>query len=733
MNNLFTGDAFSLRVESQLAILDFDLKSDKVNKFDFKVAEELGTCLDLISKTPKINTLIVFSKKPGIFVAGADLEIIKGFKGKDQAADASKLGQELFSKFEDLKINTIAAIKGVCLGGGCEWALTFKHRLMSDDSKTMMGLPEVKLGLLPGWGGTFRLPKLIGVQSALDMILTGKNIRPKKALKTGLVDQVFPSADFEQRALEFARKVSTSNKIPAKKKTKKSIVNKILDNTPFGRAIVFSQAKKTVMKQTKGHYPAPLKILQLIKNQFGKGRDPSMKAEAKAWSEVWDTPEHKNLLTLFFMIQDNKKESGTSLEESSLKALPSITSIGVLGAGVMGGGIASQSSKSKKYVLMKDINQAAIASGLAHAGGFFNKQKKRRRMTKYEVQSNMDRISGQLGYQGFKDLDMVIEAIVENLDIKKKVFTELETKVSNDCIIASNTSSLCLEDMVSAFAKPERFVGLHFFNPVEKMPLVEVISQAKTSPEVLARAVQYSRDIGKTPVVCKDGPGFLVNRLLLPWLNEATYMLNEGFEISRLDKVMKNFGMPMGPCELLDEVGLDVGCKVAKVLHDAFGERAQPSTALDLLYAATKPGDSQRLGRKNGLGLYNWTGPGGKKQDPDSVAIKEILFKNSVVPDPKKLTDEDLQNRMIFPMINEAAIALSDGIVDKAWCADLAMIFGTGFPPFRGGLLKYADTVGVKNIVAELEKLTKNQGNRIAPSKELIAVAEAGGFYKKYA
>lgn len=731
MKNIFSGNAFSLDLDERLAIVTFDLKGASANIISVEVAMELEKVIELVEAgNLDIGAMLFRSAKKNSFIVGADVNSIQGMKDVKELHQGILRGQDLYNRIDDLKIPTIVAIEGPCVGGGMEISLAHKYRLLSDHPKTILGLPEVKLGLLPGWGGTYRLTHLLGLQNSLDMMLTGKNIRPSKAIKTGLVDKVIPHEMFQDASLEFAKNVAKTGKLPTKKPIKKAFMHKILDNNFAGRALVYSQAKKTVMRQTGGHYPAPLKILDLVEDTWGSARNIHLEKERIAFGELWATPASKNLVNLFFMMENSKKDSGTNLSAEQLKALPAIENLGVLGAGVMGGGIAAQAAKSSFPVLMKDLNFKAIELGLDHASKLFRKKLKRRHINKYEYQQIMDRIHGQLDYDAFMDLDFIVEAIVENMDVKKKVFVELENNISDDCIVASNTSGLRLNEMAAAFRKPERFVGLHFFNPVDKMPLVEVIYHESSSPEAIAKVVAFSKKLGKTPVVCKDGTGFVVNRLLFPYLSEAVYVLGEGVSIKEIDSHMKSFGMPMGPFELMDVVGLEIGVKFAETQNEAFGERATVSPLMLKLKKALfdENGKGVRLGQKTGIGFYHWPKDSNKKGDVDIEGINKLIF-DGKAPKKKSIKRDALQRRITYSMINEAAIMLSEGIVKEPWQVDLAMIFGTGFPPFRGGLLKYAESEGLDKIVAELEELSKVHGRRIAPSDALKDYASRGSFY----
>jgi 3-hydroxyacyl-CoA dehydrogenase/enoyl-CoA hydratase/3-hydroxybutyryl-CoA epimerase len=734
MTTLFEGKAFRLEQDGDLGLLTFDLKGEKVNKFSDVSMPELGDILkDFKKKHPTLKALLIRSAKPGSFIVGADLNLVRSMKSANESETASREGQRVFNLLEDIGLPTVVAIDGPCAGGGTEMSLAAKYRVVSDSSRTAISLPEVNLGFLPGWGGTYRLPRLVGLGTALDMILTGKNIRGDKAVKIGLADQVIPAAMFAEESVRLARRLASGEK-PFKPRKDPTLAQKLQDPPSIlqkfwaGRRFVFQQAKKGVLGKTRGNYPGPLRILDVMEKSWGDRREKALDLEAKAFGELWATNESKALVGLYFLSEEAKKDTGVSLSAEEVKALPKIQEVAVLGAGVMGGGIASQSAAKGMRTLVKDINWDSVSKGLAHAKKLASESLKRKKITKVEAEAWMGRVRGQTDYSGFKAVDLVIEAVVENLDVKKAVFKELEGVTRPDCILASNTSSLRVSDMAVALQDPSRLVGLHFFNPVHKMPLVEVISHDKVSPEAVARAVQYVKDIGKTPVVVKDGPGFLVNRILMPWLNEAGYCLLEGYSIEEMDRTLKNFGMPMGPCELLDEIGLDVAVKVAKILYKDLGERSKPSDAIDRILSEK---DNKRLGRKSGLGFYKWDRPGGKRVETDEAGINTLVFGPKPAPKAPEHTAESLVRRQIFPMINEAAVILKEGLTAGPAQVDLAMIFGTGFAPFRGGLLRYADSVGLERVVAELERLSEIHGARLKPSDALKEFAANGGrFYR---
>jgi 3-hydroxyacyl-CoA dehydrogenase / enoyl-CoA hydratase / 3-hydroxybutyryl-CoA epimerase len=730
---LFAGRCFQLDAWEGVGVITFDYENERINKFSALSIPELGLLLDEIkNKHRDLKSILFRSAKKDSYIVGADLDQIKSMLHRDEAYKASREGQSVFTKIEDLGIPSVAAIHGPSMGGGTEVSLCCSYRVCSDSSKTMIAVPEIKLGFIPGWGGTYRLPKLLGLPNGLDMILTGKNIYPSKAIKTGLVDDVIPAELFEEKSLEWAKKLADGwRPAPRKKKSIFTDSSKLLQSNFLGRAIIFREARKTVMKETRGNYPAPLRALRVLEAHYGDSREKFLAAEAEAFADLWSTHESRNLVSLFFLTELAKKDTGTSLSMDEVKKLKPVKSLGVLGAGVMGGGIAYQSAgKGGLRTLVKDLQWDAVSKALAHAGDLLRAELKKKRLTAVEVNHMMARIRGQTDYSSFRGVDLVIEAVVENLEIKKKVFAELETQVDDDCLIATNTSSLQVKDMAVAFKKPDRFIGLHFFNPVHKMPLVEVIRHAGSSEIAIARGVAYVKAIGKTPVVVGDGPGFLVNRILIPWLNESGFCLLEGHRIAKLDRLLKDFGMPMGPCELMDEIGLDVGVKVAHILEKDLGARSQTSDAMEKVLAKNKDAAQARLGRKSGLGFYKWEKPGGRRQEPDQEAIDQLLFENGRAPAAPSVTDDSLVRRMIFPMINEAAAILAEKIAAGPEQVDLAMIFGTGFPPFRGGLLRYADSIGLQEIVTDLEAFEAHLGQRFKPSEALKSFAKGPGkFY----
>ncbi|HEY0556588.1 MAG TPA: 3-hydroxyacyl-CoA dehydrogenase NAD-binding domain-containing protein [Thermoanaerobaculia bacterium] len=698
----------------RLATLTFDSPDKKVNVFTRGAFQELEAMLQELGGRKDIGALILLSGKPGSFIAGADVEEIARVTDPVEAEAGSRIGHRLFSAWEALPFPTIAAIRGVCLGGGLEISLASTYRVASDRPETKMGLPEVRLGILPGWGGSTRLPRRIGIAEALDLILTGKTVVGRKALKLGLIDALLPDARFLDTLRDFAlERMDAPRRADDEAFDFKEL---LLEKNPLGRKILFDQARKKTLETTRGHYPAPLRAIEVVKVGIEDGPRAGFDAEARAVAELATSRTAKNLIHVFRLTEEAKKETGLP------GAAPrEVHSTAVLGAGVMGGGIAQLiAAETDLPVRMKDVRAEALASGMEHASRLFNKQVERRRLSLPESRRKMTLLHSTLDYSGFRPVDLVIEAIVENLGVKQEVFAETAKHVADGAILASNTSSLSIAGIGAKTPHPERVVGMHFFNPVDRMPLVEVIAAEGSDPEAVNTVFAFTRKLGKTPVLVKDTPGFLVNRLLMFYSTEALWLLDEGYRIEDLDRAMTEWGMPMGPMALTDEVGIDVATKVAHILHEAFADRLPLPEWLDRLP------QSGRLGTKNGKGLYRYEGR--ERKEPDA-SVYPLLGLDPRVdnPDPSGIAD-----RMVLPMVNEAARCLEEGVVRSAADLDLSLIFGTGFPPFRGGLCRWADQEGLPRILSTLERLESGVGDRFAPSEALRATAAAGGFYARF-
>ncbi|MGZ3687082.1 MAG: 3-hydroxyacyl-CoA dehydrogenase NAD-binding domain-containing protein, partial [Bdellovibrionota bacterium] len=710
--------------------LTFDLPGEKVNKLGKRVLDEFDRLLpelEQMGKDGKIDALVLLSGKPGNFIAGADIDMFTQVKTAQEAEELSRAGQKLMSRWEDLPYPTVAAINGSALGGGFEFALASSAILMSNDASAKIGLPEVMLGIIPGAGGCVRLPRRVGLATALDMILTSKNLNGERAYKGGITEGVLPKENFDENALRWVKtnlkalKSGQSLRKEPKLGGMGGAVGSVMEKTAIGRMVILKKAREGVVSKTRGHYPAPLEAIAVIsangaaygERLKGSAREKALSREAKGFGKLAVTDVSRNLVRIFFMTEAVKRSKG--LPAGTTAQAHVIHTGAVLGAGVMGGGIAQLFAEKDISTRMKDLTTGALATGIQAASKIFYKQVQKKKINKRGYLQKINHIAPTLDYSGFGSADVVVEAIVENLDVKKKVLSEAETYVKDDCVIASNTSSLSISKMQTALRKPERFVGMHFFNPVHRMPLIEVIRGEKTSDEAVSTVFQFSKLLGKTPIVVKDAPGFLVNRLLAPYLNEATYLLADGAPIDEIDRVLLSFGMPMGPMELIDEVGVDVGAKVAHILHEAFGARMLPAPMNDKVVA------SGRLGKKNGKGMYVYEDKGRKRVlDPK---IYEVL---GMTPKSAAVSDEEILERCVLPMINEASRCLEEGIVASPSEVDLGMIMGTGFPPFRGGLLRYADSLGAKTIVERLRKYETRFGARYEPAPAMIARAEHG-------
>lgn len=703
----------------EIAHVEFDMVGEKVNKLNTPMMLRLRDVITEL-KSSSYKAVIFSSKKNKIFIAGADIEEIKSMTTKEQFSVAVKSGQDIYNMLEDIPQITIAAVHGACMGGGCELIMACDYRIASEDSSTRIGLPEIQLGILPGFGGCVRMPRIIGLQAALDIILAGKSLNAKKASKVGLVDKVVHAGILMNETEKMVLDLLQKGKGKRPKKFKSSgAVNGFLECS-VGRGIVCNQAKKGVMKATKGHYPAPLKALEVIEKTYGStDRDAALTVEREAFCELAITDVSRSLIHVFYLTEMVKKQTGV---HGDVKG-KTVTHLGVLGAGTMGGGIAYVAADKGIDVRMKDISNEALAKGYKHAYELWKKLLKKKTIDAFQFKQKMSLVSGTLDYSGFGQMDVLVEAIVEDMNIKRKVIAETAAKMRPDAIIATNTSSLSVTEMSQGHPRPEFFAGMHFFSPVHRMPLVEVIRGDKSSDETIATIFELAKKMGKMPVVVKDGPGFLVNRLLLPYMAEAAFLLQEGMSIEVVDKAfVYEFGMPMGPFELMDSVGLDVCIKVLKIFQKAFGERIEMAPLMAHLEK------SGRLGQKNGKGFYSYSLEG-KKLEVDPTIYQALQLSAPT----NTLTSKECIERGVFAMVNECSLALhQDHIVETPHEVDLAMIMGTGFPPFRGGLLKYADSVGTRYIVDQLDMYAnERKALRLRPTgllKKMVEAKEA--FYK---
>ncbi|MBU2925776.1 fatty acid oxidation complex subunit alpha FadJ [Colwellia sp. 1_MG-2023] len=711
-NVINSNSAFTLvRQENGIAHLVMDVVGDTMNTLKAEFTEQVADVLAEIKADAAITGIVLCSGKQDSFVAGADINMINNCQTKEEVVSLSRQGQMIFSQLEQLNIPVVAAINGACLGGGLELAMACHARVCSDNVKTALGVPEVQLGLLPGSGGTQRLPKLVGIQKALDMMLTGKQLRAKQALKLGLVDDVVPNSIL----IETAEKMALSGKFKRTVKFKSSLINKFLEGTSIGRGIVYKQAEKSVLSKTKGNYPSPMKIIHCVKTGVEESAAKGYQVEAEHFGELAMSPESAQLRNIFFATTEMKKEQGVE------NVMPSkVLKAGVLGGGLMGGGIAFvTATKANIPARIKDIGHEGISHALKYSYDLLNKKVKRRFMRKSEMQKQMSMITGCTDYSGFKNVDIVVEAVFENLELKQNMVVEIESKTKDSTIFASNTSSLPIGKIAEKAARPENVIGLHYFSPVDKMPLVEIIPHATTSDQTISTTVAFAKKQGKTPIVVKDKAGFYVNRILAPYMNEAAILLLAGEPIDKLDKALVDFGFPVGPMQLLDEVGIDVGAKIGPILEADLGERFAAPPAFSKLL------DDGRLGKKANKGFYLY----GKQAKKGKKQVDEGIYTLLNLNPAGSLSSNEIVKRCTYLMLNEAARCLDEGIVRNARDGDIGAIFGIGFPPFLGGPLRYIDNIGAQSLVAQLTQWSQQHGERYAPCEALITMAENGTSY----
>jgi 3-hydroxyacyl-CoA dehydrogenase / enoyl-CoA hydratase / 3-hydroxybutyryl-CoA epimerase len=705
--------AITLTVEDGIAILTFDVAGAPVNTFSHVAQEELRAAFTAVQQTPSIRAVVIISGKRDNFIAGADIEAFLGYTTAAQAEQASRDGHAAFAAVAEGK-PVVCAIHGGCLGGGTELALACHWRIATEHPKTAISLPEVQLGLIPGAGGTQRLPALVGLQAALDMILTGKTVRAKKALQLGLVDEMVHPSILRRVAIQRAMELADGSR--RREPKHRGAGEMLLDENPIGRAIVFRKAKEGVLAKTKGLYPAPLAALDAVAAGYSSDGD-GYQTEARLFGELAMTPESQELVFLFFATTALKRDMG--VEVSPLPDALPVLKLGILGAGFMGAGIASVASPAGTIVRMKDADTVRIAKGLAAVREVVREKLVKKQITRPQFDDLVLSVSGTTDYTGFGNVDMVIEAVFEDLQVKHQVLREIEAVVPERTIIGSNTSTIPIARIAAASARPERVLGMHFFSPVHKMPLLELITHDGNDPQVVVSAVTYGRKLGKTVIVVRDGPGFFANRVLSPYVNAAGLMLDEGVSIESIDEALVKFGFPVGPITLVDEVGLDVATKAGAIVAEAFGARMAPNESLQRVIRAG------RLGRKGKRGFYLYD-DAGKKGGVDS-SIYDLLptgQKRSTQPSAR------IVDRCVYAMVNEAVLCLEDGVLRSARDGDIGAVFGIGFPPFRGGPFRFIDRTGVANVVARLDELEREFPGRYQAAPRLREMAETNArFY----
>jgi len=705
--------AFTTAVENGIALVVLDVPGEPVNTLGAAVKVEFEAILIRMRDDPAIRAVVLLSGKPDSFIAGADIEEFTSITTRSEAERLSFEGQELVSRIETLPKPVVAAIHGACLGGGLELALACHYRIATDHPKTQLGLPEVQLGLLPGAGGCQRLPRLIGVRAALDMILTGRSERGAKAHRLGLVDELVPVSILRAVALAAADRLVRDG-LP-KRSLSTGPAGFLLERTGPGRRVVYAGARKQVLRKTGGHYPAPLAALEVIRVGLEQGITAGLAEEHRAFGDLAVGEVSRKLVQIFFATTALKKDDGVPPGS----AMPrQIRRLGIIGAGFMGTGIAGAAVLNVEVdTRLRDATLERVGKGLKAATDILVERRRRRRLTRPQFDRLSALLSGGSGWEGFRRADLVIEAVFEDLEVKRRVLGEAEAATRPDTIFASNTSTIPIREIAAEARHPERVLGMHFFSPVEKMPLLEVIPTGATSPETIVTAVRFGRRMGKTVIVVGDRPGFWVNRILSPYLNEAGLLLMEGVPTQLIDRTMTRWGFPVGPVALLDEVGLDVAAKVAGVMQEAFGPRMEPADAVNRMLAA------DHLGRKNGRGFYRYRR--GHKAGPNQRAYQLLGV------EPMEGADgAAVERRLVYAMLNEAALACAEGVVRSPRDGDLGALYGIGFPPFRGGPLRLIDDWGADRVVDVLRELSDLYGDRFAPAPSLVAMArDRGRFY----
>lgn len=679
-----------------------------VNTLSPALVTEFEAVFKEIEGNRELRGAVIVSGKPDNFIAGADVEQFATFKSPADAAHVSALGQELLNRLEALPIQVVAAIHGACLGGGLEVALACRYRVCTSDPKTILALPEVQLGVIPGMGGTQRLPRLIGLQAALDMILAGRNIRPARAIKIGLVDEVVHPSILLEIAMDRATGLADGRVKRAKRHGGPSDL--LLAGNPLGRSIVFNKARKSVLENTHGQYPAPLAALEAIRAGYDRGFKSGLNVEAKLFGELAMSDVSRQLVYLFFARNATRKDSGVT---GAAPPPRPVKKLGVIGAGFMGAGIASVAVQEGTLVRLKDTELSRISAGLRAIRDVLKERLVRKQITKLQFDDMMVLAGGTTDYSGFGTADIVIEAVFEDLDLKHRVLREAEPMIDPDAVYASNTSTIPIGQIAEAATNPERVLGMHFFSPVHKMPLLEVIVTPKTDAQATVTAVAYGKDLGKTVIVVNDGPGFYTTRILSAYMNEAGRLLDEGASIESVDAALVDFGFPVGPITLLDEVGIDVGGHVGRVLGQAFGARMAPAESLRRIVEAG------RKGRKGKSGFYLYDDSGEKGAVDESVYT--VIGRNH----RREIPASEIVERCVLSMVNEAALCLEEGILRSPMDGDIGAVFGIGFPPFRGGPFRYIDSIGADMIVNRIEELHARFPNRFAVSPMLVEHARA--------
>ncbi|UCC48345.1 MAG: enoyl-CoA hydratase/isomerase family protein [Gemmatimonadota bacterium] len=692
-----------LEVRDGLATLTFDRPDSKVNLLTRAVMlrlDELLTAVEEGAQRGEVRALLVKSGKRRNFIAGADIEELAALKGAAEAAELSRRGQEILLRLDRLPVPTLAAIRGPCVGGGLELALACDCRVASNHPSTRLGLPETRLGILPGLGGTLRLPRLIGLQPALDLILSGQQLAAQRAKRLGLIDRVLDDEDFDVEVAALAAESARLRAAPLPRQ-RRSAVSRLLKDGPPARWLIERLARRALLSQTKGHYPALPAALKVTVSSLGLSIEAALEQEAEAFGRLAVTPECKNLMAVFRLTEGARKRAPAGEVKSVKRAA-------VVGAGVMGAGIAQLFAYQTIPVHLVDLDEARVEAGLRRARELLELAAERAGWSGDHLKSRSACLRGAASYDGLKVVDVVVEAVPERIEVKQEVFGRIEERAQPAALIATNTSALSVSELQKGLEHPERVCGLHFFYPPHRMPLIEVVRGSRTSDDTLATAFDIAVRLGKTPIVVEDSPGFVVNRILSAYFTEAGHLLQTGISVEQLDQIMSRFGMPVGPLRLQDEIGLDVVAEVSRTMAAAFGERFASAPIVEAVLATGV------TGRKGGRGFYRYVD---SRSRGVNKGITRLLRESSQGKPP---STAEVEERLVFSMINEAARTLADGVMDSPETVDVAMIMGTGFPPFRGGLLRYADAVGLSRVADRLRHYADSVGARFEPAAALL-------------
>jgi 3-hydroxyacyl-CoA dehydrogenase / enoyl-CoA hydratase / 3-hydroxybutyryl-CoA epimerase len=700
-----------------IALITLNDRKAPLNTITRELGTELGAAIQRVESDAAIKGAILISGKDDNFVVGANIDMLKTIKF---ASDAEKMSAELskeLGRIRLLKKPIVAAVNGQALGGGFELALACKAIVLTDDKKTAVGLPEVQLGLMPGANGLLRVAERAGLQVALDLGLTGKNVRPAKAKKLGLCEEVCPKTSLVDAASRLISDLVAGKDVSIRggfKLDAEHLQTLALESSPIGRRVLFKKARQETRKKTHGHYPATERILDVLECYGSKGFAAAAALEAKSFGELVVSETAHRLIEIFFATTALKKDTGVDDPEVKSRRFEKVE---MLGGGLMGGGIAYVTINAGIPVRLKDKDDEGVGRGLAYVKGILDGRVKKKQISREERDQTFARLTATTDYSGLKHADVVIEAVFEDLALKQRVLKDVEERTGESCIFASNTSSIPITKIASASKRPHNVVGMHYFSPVHKMPLLEVIRTEKTAPEVVATAVALGKKQGKTVIVVKDGVGFYTSRILGPLMNEAAHVLAEGVPVEAIDDAMVDWGWPVGPIQLLDEVGIDVAAHVGKIVHDAFGDRLVPPGTMDSLVK------DDRKGRKNGKGFYRYDKDAMKdgKRQVDPTVYKALGI------DPKgRLPAEEIQMRCSLQFVNEALLCFGEGLLRSPRDGDIGAIFGLGFPPFRGGPFRYTDGIGAAEILKRIRGYEDRFGKRWTPAPVLVEMAKKG-------